>query len=47
VPSLAVKELWISLNISQSYRHELGVLFFDSRCSWRHSQEVCCRGVVS
>jgi len=28
VPSLTVKQFWKSLNISRSYRHELGVLVF-------------------
>ena len=30
--NLAVKEFWKSINISQSYRPEKGVLFFDSQC---------------
>jgi len=31
--SLTVKEFWKSVNTWWSYGHELGVLFFDSRCS--------------
>jgi len=32
VMSLAVKELWKSINNLRSYRNEYGVLFFDTQC---------------